>query len=67
MSAFPNKSTETRTKNKLIPVNNLQSDISIWPVGEKAFGVAVKLDGKPMQAKLLSSKTEIINFLQKVL
>lgn len=67
MSAFPTKSIETRVKKALPPVNPLQTDISIWPVGDKAYGVAIKLAGKPMQSKLIDSKSEIITFLTKVL
>lgn len=66
-TAFPNKATESRIKNMMPPANLLQTDISIWPVGEKSFGVAVKLQGKTMQSKLVASKSEIIALLQKVL
>lgn len=66
-TAFPNKSTETRTKNKLVPANKLQADISIWPVGRSTFGVAVRVAGASMQSKLANDKAEILAFLEKVL
>jgi hypothetical protein len=66
-SAFTSKSVETKTKKKMVPANDHQADISIWPVGDKDFGVAVKHDGKPMQSMLCDGKKGIISYLEKVL